>query len=161
MTLIKIQTFFCSKNSKQLLTTINTSSLIWVSTKQSRLLKTLFDLVCYFNLFWVLILFFELIFKLKGPKNENVRFKLEKKSDELYSLEFKPNLIGKYRVDIENFNKPILNSPCFVDAFDPNQVVITKPSDSFLVGTENFIDGLNSCIVFLIYRILIFSFSNG
>jgi hypothetical protein len=78
---------------------------------------------------------------LKGPKNENVRFKLEKKSDELYSLEFKPNLIGKYRVDIENFNKPILNSPCFVDAFDPNQVVITKPTESFIVGTENFFDG--------------------
>jgi hypothetical protein len=75
-----------------------------------------------------------------GPKNENVRFKLEKKSDELFTLEFKPNLVGKYRVDIENFKKPILNSPCFIDAYDPNQVVIEKTFETFLVGTENFID---------------------
>lgn len=76
-----------------------------------------------------------------GPRNDNVRFKLEKKTSEVYSLEFKPSLIGKYRVDIENFNKPILNSPCFIEAYDPNQVLIEKPADSFLAGIDNFING--------------------
>lgn len=57
-----------------------------------------------------------------------------------YLGEFKPSSIGRYRIDVENFNIPIKNSPFFINAFDPDLIKIVNIPLSVNVGDENVIE---------------------
>ncbi len=80
-----------------------------------------------------------------GARGENVGFKLEKltSADKPYDFlgEFRPTTLGRYRIDIENFNKPIANSPYFINVYDPNLVEIVRMPQTFIVGNEHLIEG--------------------
>jgi hypothetical protein len=72
-----------------------------------------------------------------------VNFKLEKKFNKTcyYLGEFKPQSVGRYRIDITNLNVPINNSPYFINVYDPQSIEIIKRPDEFIVGNDNLIDG--------------------
>lgn len=57
-----------------------------------------------------------------------------------YLGEFKLSSIGRYRIDVENFNIPINNSPFFFDAFDPSLIKIVSVPSSVNVGDEHVIE---------------------
>lgn len=88
-----------------------------------------------------------------GPRGENVGFKLEKQQGQNalssssgmsknfdYMVDFKPTSLGRYRIDVENFNKPIINSPNFINVYDLSQVELLQIPDLFIVGNEHLID---------------------
>ncbi len=96
-----------------------------------------------------------------GPKGEPVSYKLERhfNSPFDFSVEFKPNQTGRYRVDVENVGIPINNSPFFVNVFDPSAALIKSRPNSFIVGYDNIIERIlfiliqNFCFL-LIYILL-------
>lgn len=59
-----------------------------------------------------------------------------------YLGEFKPLSIGRYRIDVENFNIPINNSPFFINVFDPNLIKIVNVPSSVNIGDENIIESM-------------------
>ncbi|RNA20284.1 Filamin/ABP280 repeat containing protein [Brachionus plicatilis] len=77
-----------------------------------------------------------------GAKGENVGFKLTKQTNMPFDYlgEFEPSAIGRYRIDVENFNIPINNSPFFINVFDPNLIKIEHIPSTINVGDENFIE---------------------
>ena len=82
-----------------------------------------------------------------------MNFKLEKKFNKTcyYLGEFKPQSVGRYRIDITNLNVPINNSPYFINVYDPQSIEIIKRPDEFIVGNDNLIDG-----EFFLYKLLFF-----
>ena len=68
-------------------------------------------------------------------------FDLKKKPNNLYTAEFKPAAIGKYRVDFETAEGPLLNSPCFIDVYDVDKVLISAIPNNLVIGSENIIKG--------------------
>ena len=83
-----------------------------------------------------------------GPKGENISYKLERKNPTrlekygFYAGEFLTHSIGRYRIDISNFNVPIKNSPLFVNVFNSKLVEIMKKPDELLIGSDNLIEGI-------------------
>jgi hypothetical protein len=79
-----------------------------------------------------------------GARGENVGFKLEKVPTSGtaydYVAEFRPAALGRYRVDIENFNKPLVNSPFFINVYDPCLVELLRIPETFIVGNEHLIE---------------------
>lgn len=49
--------------------------------------------------------------------------------------------IGRYRIDIENFDQPIFNSPNYINVYDPNLVSEVNIPEHLIVGSENSIEG--------------------
>ena len=83
-----------------------------------------------------------------GARGENVAFKLEKqRGDENqqqqsydYLAEFKPTTLGRYRIDVENFGKPLSSSPYFINVYEPSSVEILSMPDTLIVGNEHLIE---------------------
>lgn len=96
-----------------------------------------------------------------GPFGENIAFKLDKPSSVASSLsssgssyeyvgEFKANSIGRYRIDVENAHTKILNSPYFVNVYDPSAYEFIKKPDNFILGAENLIE--SKCFFFFFHQ---------
>ncbi|CAF0722239.1 unnamed protein product [Brachionus calyciflorus] len=77
-----------------------------------------------------------------GSKGENVGFKLMKQVNKNFDYlgEFKPSTIGRYRIDVENCNFPIQNSPFFINVYNPSLVEIVEMPRNFLIGSESKIE---------------------
>lgn len=59
-----------------------------------------------------------------------------------YLGEFRPTTIGRYRIDVDNYNIPINNSPFFINVYDPSLIEIVYMPQNFIVGNENCIEGI-------------------
>jgi hypothetical protein len=108
-----------------------------------------------------------------GPFGESVNVKLEKtpqvadtpsktnissSSSSEYLGEFKASSIGRYRIDVENFGLKILNSPYFINVYDPSCCEFIKKPDNFILGTENLIESEKIMILKTSYTSLTIKF---
>jgi hypothetical protein len=77
-----------------------------------------------------------------GPKGENIGYKLEKiqNGSNDYLLEFKPNLLGRYRIEIESHHSSVYGSPFFVNVFDPLAAFVKSRPNCLLIGSDNLIE---------------------
>lgn len=80
-----------------------------------------------------------------GVRGEAVSFKVEKvltaTASNVYTVEFRPSMVGRYRIDVENSEKKCQCSPYFLDVFNPKEFVLVRRPEICVTGTENLIEG--------------------
>lgn len=75
-----------------------------------------------------------------GPKGENVNVKLYQQANGDSIGEFVPLSVGQYRIEILYANQPVVGSPFFANAYDPQSLEIVNMPKDLIVGAENFIE---------------------
>lgn len=76
-----------------------------------------------------------------APKGQIADFKIKKKDFDLSEVEFVTKDIGTYRIDFEENNIKINNSPCFINVYDPSLAVIESKPENLVVSANNYIKG--------------------
>jgi len=75
-----------------------------------------------------------------GPKGENVLVKVYQQANGDSIGEFVPVSIGQHRIEILYANQPVVGSPFFANAYDPQALEVTSMPKDLVVGAENFIE---------------------
>lgn len=92
-------------------------------------------------------------------KGQIVDFRIKKKDYDLSEVEFITKEIGTYRVDFEENNIKINNSPCFINIYDPSKASIKSKPENLIVSANNYINGepnLNSTLFIQNNSILVY-----
>jgi filamin len=75
-----------------------------------------------------------------GSKGENVSVKIYEQPNGDSVGEFVPLSIGQYRIEILYANQPVVGSPFFANAYDPQALEIVNMPKDLIAGSENFLE---------------------
>lgn len=61
-----------------------------------------------------------------------------------FAIEFNPTCVGRYRIDLTDSSdkRDRQLAPYFINVYDPNAFQFTRRPSSFIIGTENIIEGI-------------------
>lgn len=76
------------------------------------------------------------IFTFVDSSLRDVPYRINKKSDCSYIVEFKPTLVGDYLIHISMNQTPIYGSPFKCSSFDINQVLVYQPREGISIYQE-------------------------
>ena len=65
-----------------------------------------------------------------------------RENEEFYKIEFTPNQVGQYFVEIESSHGLIEGLPLFIDVYDPDKIKIISKPKQFVVGSENIVESM-------------------